>query len=358
MTIGLDLGDTYSHYKVLDGTGEVVAAGRVRTTLEALREQFGGMEPARIAVEAGTHSPWVSRLLSSLKHEVLVANPRQIPLIYENTKKSDKTDPENLARVARLDPKLLKAIQHRSEADQASLAILRSRDSLVAARTQLINHVRGSVKATGRRLPSCSGPSFHQTASEAIPDELKPALLPVLEAIRVLTRQIHQHDKSIERDLCNNQYPATKILRQVPGVGPITALAFILVLQDPRRFKTSRAVGSYLGLVPRRDDSGEQSPQLRITKAGDGFLRRLMVSAAQYILGPFGPDNDLRAFGGALASRGGKNAKKRAVVAVARKLSVLLHRLWITGEVYEPLREAARKRRGRAPQKDSSNHDQ
>jgi transposase len=348
-TIGLDLGDKYCHYHTVDFRGELVDEGRIKTTPEALRERFAGVPRARVVLETGTHSPWVSRLVAACGHEVLVANPRQIPLIYQNTKKSDRTDPEILARVGRLDPKLLKPIQHRNALSQISLAVLRARDNLVSARSKLINHVRGAVKSLGGRVVSCSADSFHDKALESIPKELQGALSPVVKIIGELTKQIRRYDKRIEKELCEKKYPQTEVLREVPGVGPLTSLAFLLVLEDPRRFKDSRAVGAYLGLTPRKSDSGEIEPQLRITKAGDGFLRRLLVSSAHHILGPFGPDTDLRRFGETMAQRGGKNAKKRAIIAVARKLAVLLHRLWITGEVYEPLRNAARKQRTQAP---------
>jgi len=169
----------------------------------------------------------------------------------------------------------------------------------------------------------------------------------VLETIGEITARIKQYDDSIANVLCAKKHPETDLLRQVGGVGPLTAFAFILILEDPRRFKRSRSVGAFLGMTAKQSDSGEQEPQLRITKAGDCYLRRLLVGSAQYILGPFGPDTDLRRFGMALAKRGGKNAKKRAVVAVARKLSVLLHRLWLTAEVYEPLRNEERKKKNR-----------
>ena len=349
VTIGLDLGDKYSYFHALDASGEFVDSGRVRTTSTALKKHFSAQEPACVAIEVGTHSPWVSRLLTDCGHEVLVANARQIPLIYQNTKKSDQLDPELLARLARLDPKLLKPIQHRGPEAQASLAALRARDALVRTRTRLVNHVRGAVKSMGGRVVGCSTDNFHNKAPEYIPAELRGVLLPLLETIGDLTTRIRKYDRAIENQLCEKKYPETKVLRQVTGVGPLSALAFVLILEDPRRFKRSRTVGAYLGLVPKRDDSGGQQPQLRITKAGDGYLRRLLVGAAQHILGPFGPDTDLRRHGMALAERGGKNAKKRAIVAVARKLAVLLHRLWLTGEVYEPLRKESRRLKRRVP---------
>ena len=211
---------------------------------------------------------------------------------------------------------------------------------LVRTRTKLVNHVRGAVKATGSRLRRCSTRRFAEEVPEQMPAAVQEALKPVLSAIKAVSEQIRQLDRRVD-ELCETTYPETKLLRQVPGVGAKVALAYVLTLQRADRFRRGRAVGAYLGMVPARRQSGEQDPQLRITKEGDEYVRRMLVQAAQYQLGPFGPDSDLKRFGGRLAERGGKNARKRAVVAVARKLAVLLHRLWRTGEVYEPLHQPA-----------------
>jgi transposase len=308
-TAGLDLGDNYTYLCLLDiQSGEVLEEGRLRTTPEAFKQRFDSEQQLRIAIEVGTHSPWISRLLEELGHEVLVANPRKIRLIYANKRKSDKLDAENLARLARVDAKLLYPI----------------------------NHVRGAVKSFGARLPKCSARSFHHKVAEEIPQALRAALAPILEIIASLTERIRDYDRKLEK-LAGEHYPETELLRQVVGVGALTALTYVLTLEDPRRFAKSRSVGAYLGLVPAKDQSGERDPQERISKEGDEMLRRLLVGSAHYILGPFGRDSDLRRHGLKIASRGGKNAKKRAAVAVARKLSVLLHRLWITGELYQPL---------------------
>ena len=338
MTAGLDLGDKYSYLCLIDTeSGEVIEEGRLRTTPEALRQRFDSEQrPLRIAIEAGTHSPWVSRVLEKCGHEVLVANARKLRLIYANKRKTDEIDAENLARLARLDPKLLYPLKHRGEDSQAHLAIIRSRQTLVDARTQLVNHVRGAVKSFGGRLPKCPARSFHKKAAEHIPEALWPALGPILETIGSLTERIREHDRQLEM-LCQEHYPETDLLRQVEGIGVLTALTFVLTLEDPYRFQRSPSVGAYLGLVPARDQSGDRDPQKRISKEGDEMLRKLLVGSAHYILGPFGSDSDLRRHGEKIASRGSKNAKKRAVVAVARKLSVLLHRLWVTGELYDPL---------------------
>jgi transposase len=339
VTVGLDLGDKYSRWCVLDESGELLEEGRVATTERALTQRFSHLPPARVALEVGTHSPWVQRLLSGLGHEVLVANPRKLRLIYRNESKDDRLDAERLARLARVDPKLLHPIRHRDGESQEALAVLRSRQALVEARAKLVNHVRGAVKSHGSRLKSCSTASFHKQASSQIPDGLRPALTAVLEMIGDLTQRIRRSDQQIEQ-LAEEHYPETTLLRQVSGVGALTALWFVLVLGDPHRFGSSRRVGAYLGLRPRRSQSGENDPELRITKTGDKELRRLLVTASHYILGPFGVDSDLRRWGLALAVRGRKNAKKRAVVAVARKLAVLLHALWVSAEEYEPLRNS------------------
>jgi transposase len=337
MTIGVDLGDKWSRLCVLDENGEVCEEGRIATTAHAMRKRFSTEAPCRVVIEVGTHSPWVQHLLQGLGHDVITAHTQSVRLIYGGTSKDDRLDAERLARLARVDPKLLHPIQHRRGAAQADLAVIRGRHVLVGCRTKLVNHVRGIVKSMGARLPRCSSESFPRRALEELPKELKSVLLPVLETIAAVTRKIRHYDRRIE-SLASEQYPETEVLRQVPGIGPVTALSFVLTLEDPRRFRSSRSVGAYLGLRPRRSQSGDTDPELRITKAGDHDLRRLLVGAAQYILGPFGPDTDLRRWGLALAARGRKNAKKRAVVAVARKLAVLLHRLWVTAEVYEPLR--------------------
>lgn len=342
LTVGLDLGDRYIQVCVLDEAGEIVEESRLPTKPAALKRRFSLGEPLRMVLEAGTHSPWVSRLLADLGHDVLVANPRKLRLIYQNDSKSDRVDAEYLARVGRLDPSLLAPLHHRSSETQEDLALLRSRNCLVRARTRLISHARGAVKSLGGRLPSSGADAFATKAESFIPEKLRPALLPVLASIEELTHEIKALDEQIEKT-ARERYPETTLLTQVPGVGTLTAQCFILTIEDPARFPKARAVASYVGLRPRQADSGSLSPQLRITKAGDEHLRWLLVTAAHYILGPFGPDSDLRRWGLSLAEKGGKSAKKRGVVAVARKLAVLLLRLWQTGEVYEPLRNAKRR---------------
>ncbi len=340
--IGLDLGDKHSYVIVLDRDGEVMEESRLPTTQTSLERKFSVLPSCRVAMEVGAHSRWVSHMLKGLGHDVLVANARKLRAIYHNPRKGDRADAETLARLARLDPELLAPIHHRSPQAQAHLAVIRSRDALVRSRTLLINHTRGIAKSSGVRLPSCSADYFATKVAPAIPASLQAALCPILDAIASLTQQIRSYDRQIEM-LCQEHYPETRLLRAVSGVGALTSLGYVLTLESPDRLESSRDAGPTLGLVPRRDQSGDRDPQLRITKAGDSYLRRLLVGSAQYILGPFGPDCDLRRWGLKLAERGGRNAKRRAVIAVARKLAVLLHHLWKTGEVYDPFYQANRK---------------
>ena len=343
MTVGVDLGDLWSHFCVLDSAGDVVDRGRVRTTRAAFKKQFGDRPHARIALEVGTHSPYLSRQLAAAGHEVLVANPRRLRLIYADHTKSDKVDAETLARLARIDPRMLAPVKHGTAQQQADRAVLRARDALVRARTDLVNHARGAVKSFGQRLPSCHARAFAKKVAAHVPEILRPALASVLDNIATLTREILELEARIE-EISAGRYPVTAHLREIRGVGPVTALAFVLAVGDPWRFEKSRTVGSYFGLRPRQRQSGARDPQMHVTKAGDGYVRRVLLQCAHYILGPFGGDCDLRRWGLKLIERGGgTTSRKKAVVAVARKLAVLMHRLWITGEIYDPL-YLARKR--------------
>lgn len=336
ITIGMDLGDKKHQICVLDFEANILAVQQIDNTEVALTEFYGRYKSATVAIEAGTHSPWVSRLLDKLGHTVLVGNPRKLRAIWDSNEKDDIRDAEMLARIARFDRNLLYPIQHRNEQSQADLALIKAREMLVKCRSKLINHVRGSVKPLGGRMPSCDAKVFYKHAPLHIPEILKPALEPVIEQIERLSHMIKEYNRQIEK-LSSERYQETNTLRQINGVGPLTALAFILIIEEHRRFSSSRDVGPFLGLTPKRDQSGEIDKQLRITKAGNTYLRKLLVNCAHYILGPFGTDCDLKRFGlKKMGKGGGKIAKRRAVVAVARKLAVLMHRLWRTGEIYEP----------------------
>ena len=339
ITIGLDLGDKTSRCCAIGQDGEVLLERSVATTKKGMAQMFGALARCRIALEVGTHSPWVSRLLKSLGHEAIVANARQVKLISSSTRKDDKLDARTLARLARIDPELLRPIRHRSEQAQLDLTQIRVRAALVEARTALVNTARGLAKALGGRLPKCDADNLAVEGMKSLPAAVQQRLKPLLEEVEALTEKIHACDKGIEQ-IARRKYPETKLLQQVSGVGTLIALTFVLTVEDAARFQKSRDVGCYVGLRPKRSDSGESQPQLGISKEGDIYLRKLLVQGAHYILGQHGPDTDLKRWGLKLAERGGKNAKKRALVAVARKLAILLHRLWVSGKVYEPLRNS------------------
>jgi transposase len=322
----LDLGDRFIHYCVLNREGELMEEGRIGNSESALRKHFSKETKMRIAMEASTHSPWVSRLLKSFGHEVLVANPRKIRAITSSESKNDRNDAEQLARFAGCDPKLLSPIEHRSEQRQQDLNLIHGRATLVRARTMIINVVRGLVKSAGGRLPSCSSESFAERSLAAIPPSLAVVCTPLRKQVRLLTAQIKLMDKQIDQLV--KKYAEISLLKTVPGVGPLVAACYVLTLDSPHVLGDNRQAGAFLGLRPRQSQSGNADPQRRITKTGNNYLRSLLVQSAQYILGRYGSDSALRRWGLKLAASGGKRGKKRAIVAVARKLAVLLHSMW------------------------------
>lgn len=335
LTIGMDLGDKRSWYCVVDGVGNKIGEGSLSNTSTAIAKHFGGLKRARLAMETGAQTGWISRELQALGHEVIVANARELRAISGSGRKSDRRDAEKLARYARVDPSILRPVRVRGPQAQLDLGRIRARDALVRARTLLVNAARGLAKTRGQRLVRSVTASFGKRSQAVLDAELGAVLEPLLEQIDALGEQIKRYDQQIEQQAAQC-YPETAVLDAVPGVGPLTALSFVLTLEDARRFAHSREVGPYLGLCPRRRQSGGSDPKMRISKEGDEYLRRLLVQCAHWILGPFGADSALRCWGLRLAESGGKDAGKRARVAVARKLAVLLHHLWVTQQPYRP----------------------
>lgn len=342
ITIGLDLGDKKHALCVLNQDGEIIDERTITNHRESLRRLSQKYPGARIAFEVGSHSPWIKRFLSELGHEVFVANPRKLRAIYANERKSDKNDARMLARIARMDPQLLHPVEHGSEEAQRDLLRIKLRDNHVRQRVDIISSVRFTLKSLGVTLPSPNSACFAKRCRTLFTEKdsaLLDSIEPSLQVIDLMTQKIRELDRAVET-LCETKYPVTQRLRQIVGIGPITALSFVLTIEDPELFEDPRDVGAYLGLVPKRDQSGGLDKQLRISKAGDAYLRSLLVGCAQYILGPFGSDTDLKRHGLMLAERGGGRGKRKAVVAIARKLAVLMLALWKSGRDYEPLRGA------------------
>lgn len=338
IVVGVDLGDKVSEACVVQG-GEVLKRFRFRMTPVALTKAFVGEEFDLVALEAGAQSGWTSRLLTELGFEVVVANPRKVQAISSNVRKNDQNDAEMLARLAAADKALLSPVKHRSAERDVAMASLKARDVLVRARTKLINTIRGLCKAGGHPIRRGNSRTFVKRENE-VDESLRPGVSGLFVALRTINEQIDAYDKQIE-EIAARDFPESALVDQVHGVGPITALAFVLVMEDAARFRNGRFAAAYLGLVPRQDRSGSLDPQLGISKSGNRFLRRLLTQCAHHILGPFGQDCDLRRWGLRLAERGGKNAKKRAITATARKLVVLLFRLWRSGDIWQPLYNSA-----------------
>lgn len=289
-----------------------------------------------IVMETGTHSLWMSQLISSLGFEVVVAHARDLALIYGSDQKNDRLDAEKLARLAQADRKLLHPIKHMTLERQIDLTIVKARDLVVRQRTQLINTIRGLLRTSGHKLIEAEYTCVAiKKCCQALPEEIRPAIAPLLQQICYLDLAIKDYDRQVKK-LCK-KYPETLLLQQISGIGPITSIAFVLIVGDPNRFENPARLCAYLGVVPRQDQSGNTDKQLGITKKGNKLMRNLLVQAAHYILGPFGQDCDLRAYGMRIQSRGGKIARKKSYVAVARKLVMVMIRLWqYPDQKYDP----------------------
>jgi transposase len=320
--------------------GELVEEGSFRNEVSSIEKHFGGdTRPARMAMEVGTQSAWIERELKRLGHDVIVANARELAWITASDKKNDRSDAEKLARLARADERLLKPVDHRTAQQQAELDVIRARDGVVRARTLLVNLARSLAKGFGSRLPATITLLFGTRALAQVPELLKPALEGLLVQIDDLSRRIKQYDERIHA--MAQSKPEVVRLTMIPGVGGLTALTFVLTLGQAERFAHSRDVGAYLGLCPKQRQSGDRDPQLGISKAGNSYLRKLLAQCSHHILGRFGKDSALRQWALRKAGAGTSNARKRAVIALARKLAVVMHRLWRRQEVFQPFPVAA-----------------
>jgi transposase len=348
LTLGLDVGDRTTHFAAVDGDRVLTERGSFATTPSALSKALSKFRGCKVALEAGSQSMWMCRALKRAGFQVQLIDPRRVQLITKDPRKTDRRDAEMIARLASAMPELLGSIHHRDEQAQADLSIIRARDGLVRVRTLMIQQVRSLAKGFGITLPAASAPAFEKRVRKLVPALLLPAVEPLLESIADTTKRIRASESLLER-VTELRYPeAARLREQIRGVGPITAAAFVLSIEEPTRFDDSRKVGSWAGLCPKSFASGDSRPELGISKAGNGYLRRLLLQCAHYITGPFGKDSDLRRFGLRLIARGGSAAKKRAAVAVARKLAVAMHHVWRTGADFDPLYHAKREEQRRA----------
>jgi transposase len=284
----------------------------------------------RVVMEAGGSSQWVSRLIEGCGHEVVVCAPRRVRLIAESTLKSDEIDAEVLARLGRIDHGFLGRVTHRSEEAQQQRANLTVRSALVGSRARWINTVRGILRGFGYRVPGGRSKSFHdRCAKVALPEELRAAIQPLLSQLEMVSEEIERLEEELETIAA--KLPIVQHLREIHGVGLLTALYFVLSVDDPERFRRSRDVAAFFGLRPCLRGSGDVKYYGKITKEGDPEMRRLLVQAAHAMMNTRKPCR-LQQWAFEVERRRGKG---KALTALARKIAVLMHRLWITGEAFE-----------------------
>lgn len=334
--LGIDVHSKYSEVCGLSEDGEVTVRCRIPTTETGLKRFFGKRERSKVTLESGPVTPWVYRLLCELGHEVTVVNPRRVRLIAESTLKTDSIDAEVLARLSRLDLGFLRPVYQRTREAQELRTRLRVRTSLVKARTSLINAVRGTLRAQGYRVPSCPADSFvARFATMRLPASLAEVLEPMVTTIGELTERIQGLKAKLVAESSSDEL--VQRLQTVPGVGPLVSLAYVGWMDRPDRFRESRDVGASLGLRPSLRSSGGHEIRGRITREGDTEMRRLLVQAAHAAL-QCHKDSSLKRWAESLVERLGKG---KAVVALARKIAVLLHHLWVTGESFRAFPQAA-----------------
>lgn len=334
--VGVDLSDKSATWCARDEAGEI-RRGKMDLTPPQVTQMFLGAPHCRVVMEAGTHHRWVSERLRQLGHEVHV-----VPADYirgsKRRRKNDEHDAQELMEVAGdIGRRQVPAVWHRPEDWQLDLTTVRLRDAEMRGRTMRVNAVRSAVKPYGQRFKKRDADQFGSNVLAELSGPLCERVAPMLHAISDGTRTIRIFDDHVQAIL--QRRPEAELLMQVYGVGPVTAAYLVSLIGDPRRFACSRDVAAALGLVPAQSQSGNSDPQLRISKSGDSMGRRLLVQCAHRVMSDKAPDSALKRWGRKLAGDGKNKArKKKAVVAVARKLAVLLHRLWLTGEKYEPLR--------------------
>ena len=334
--IGMDLGDKNHKAVVLAADGTEVERAEVKNTPEQVQEFLARHPGALLAVETGTHCRWISRLAAGLGHEVLVGNTRKLRMIWNSSRKNDWNDAEMLAKLARADRSLLVPVKLRDDESQELLRLVKARDILVKHRAGIVNMIRGFCKAQGVRMDGCTTEAFVRQEFD-VPKVLREVTQPLFAVLRELSKKVALFDKILVRSLEKKHPEEAAAVMAINGVGPVTAAAFIATVGNPTTFGKPRDAGAYFGLVPRQDQSGQSDRQLRITKEGNTQVRALLVNCANYIMGPFGKDCDLRRHGLRIAARGGKNARKRAKVAVARKLAVVMLALLQSKKEYCPL---------------------
>ena len=332
---GMDVHKKYSRVCELNEDGDILEEAKFPTTKQALQRRFGNREPMQIVLETGTESAWIAQSLENQGHEVIVAHARRIDLITDNDNKNDRNDAEMLARLGRSDLDLLTETHVRGKGAQRIRAMLKARTGLVQSRTKLANQIRGLVRQAGYTLRSGPPEKLEQIIGESdIPEALLVSVMPLAESVTALTERIDRLSSKLKK--IARQIDTVDQLKEIDGVGWQTALCFVVTIENPGRFSSSKKVGAYFGLVPEVQNSGNEDSDTNhtgsITKNGDSMMRYLLVQAAQAMMRSK-TDSELKQFAKRIEA---KKTNQIAAVACARKLAVVMHTLWKTGREYEP----------------------
>lgn len=339
IVVGVDVSEKHLNLCEIDGD-DAVCESRMANSSKKLLEHFQGKAKRRIIIEVGAHTRWIAELLEQLGHQVLIVDPRRTKLISGSLYKDDRIDAMTLAMLGRDAPALLKTVPLRRLESQMVLTLVRARASAVKGRTRIVNTVRGVLKPYGYTIPKDSrGATFTAYIRETLDQALLRIVEPLLVLIETFNAQIKRYDDDVALVL-PRLAPDTVHLTQINGVGALTVLYFVALIGDPHRFASNRDIGPYLGLCRKRQDSGDYKSELGITKAGDSLMRALLANCASYLLGPFGQDSDIRRWGLKKVGGGSRAEKKKAKIAVARKLAVVMLTLWKTGRPYTPFHKS------------------
>lgn len=333
-TIGLDLGNTFNKAVGLDAGGNVVLREDLRNDAATMKAFFEAHRGATVAMETGTHCRWIAALAAECGCHPVVGNARKLRLISESSRKNDWADAQKLARLCRSDRSLLHPVELHDDRHHRLYQLLRQRDALVSMRTALVNQLRGFAKAGGTMLPRCDARSF-LSLRDSMPPEFLRDFKPLLKTLEDLAKRIAAAEAILAEFVRRHFRKTDELLQTVPGVGPVASAAFIALVPDPGRFKSAREAGPYFGLVPKQDQSGDGDRPCRITHEGSSFMRKTLVNAANALLRKSARDTALKRFGERLGRRGqGKVVRRKAKVALARKLAVTMLAMARSGEDY------------------------
>jgi len=330
--VGLDVSQKMTAICVVDGVGLRLWRGQCPTVPERIadmvRRQAG--DGARIGIETGAMTPWLVHELRNVGLDVVCLDARHARAALKmQINKTDQNDAEGLAQIVRTG--WFRAVHVKSFDSHRVRALLGARTQLVGMTTRLSNHIRGVLKTFGLLPGAMRGLPFDRKVEALLVEHADVALIvqPMLVAWRQLRVQIKAFDKAIRKLVRSNT--TCRLLMSVPGIGVLSALAYVSTVEDPERFARSRSVGAHLGLTPRQYQSGEVDRSGRISKCGDNLARTLLYEAAGVVLSRVKRDSGLKIWAQAIAKRSGSG---KAKVALARKLSVILHSIWRSGQPF------------------------